>query len=315
MAKSAEVVTSAPGDDDSDDALMTNSTVRSTTSDFIVEFLGSLVPGGTFLLSLIPGLVLPIVAVLHGLFPDWQWQLPRVEGQFPSTISTILLLLLPGSALFLALSYIAGHLFCRQNPKRPDAASYKKLPHDDRRDGMSRAQTGVPGDVEFPYYHLKCYLKDRGLVYLANRVPWDPNAKKKNKSLERRCKHWINALKIRIALHSPGSLGTIARNEAHVRLSSTMWYVSRVLFWTSLFSISTYFLAVLVTHAFQTPHQVPIGPIFLAPLIVAVLSYVTQWAIERTLHYQRQREILFILETAHWLDATGRANGIFSGLQ
>ncbi len=54
---------------------------------------------------------------------------------------------------------------------------------------------------------------------------------------------------------------------------------------------------------------------FLLPGLALWASFVAKGAIERALHYQRQREILFILELAEWLVISGRYREIFDGLE
>jgi hypothetical protein len=286
-------------------------TLKNTAAEFIVEFLGSLVPGGTFLLAMIPALILPMGTIIHDLFPSWSWRLPELIENIPPTVSTILILLFPGVALFLVLAYIAGHLLYRQNPKWPDDASFKRIPRSEHPDGMVRADIRKDTRVEFPYSHLRAYLEDRDLKYLSSLVPWDAVS---DTNMNRRCKHWINALKIRIAIEYPSSLGAISRNEAHVRLSSSMWYVSLVLLSTSILSTLIYIITIVLTHAFPVLPTITLRPVILAPLCVLVVSFVTKWAIERSLHYQREREVLFILETAFWLKHTERVLKIFDGL-
>lgn len=107
----------------------------------------------------------------------------------------------------------------------------------------------------------------------------------------------------------------IARNEAHVRLSSSMWYVCLLLRSASAVGIVTYVLAIVLSRAFAVLPTISFSPIFLPPAVVLLVTSVAKWAIERTLHYQREREVLFILETAHWLCVTGRAPKIFQGLE
>lgn len=277
-------------------------TARGTLREFLVEFLGSLVPGIAFLVSMVPGFIVPATAALFGLF-KLPWPQVGFPTGVPASITTILFLIIPGVLAFLVFAYLAGHFFYRQDPKIADEASFKKIPRHVNFDGMVRPIPGMANPpVEFPYHFLKQYLLDRGLKYLAVHVPWN----KQNK-FNRRAKHFANALKLRVALESPLAFAILARNEAHVRLSSSMWYVSRALILASGLGFAIYGLSVI------SP-DVKCSPLVILPLIMVLLSWLTKWAIERSLHYQREREVLFILEVAHWLWHTKRVPKIFDGI-
>jgi hypothetical protein len=285
---------------------------RSGAREFIVEFLGSLVPGGAFLFGFLLAFVVPLLAATRHFFPPTAWSIPALDGFTSASLSTILFLILPAGMAFLLFAYIAGHLFYRQDPKIADEASYRNIPRHQGNDGMVRhtphggGTGGTP--VEFPYHFLKQYLLDRGICYLAEHVPWDAT------SFSRRAKHWANALKIRIGLECPHHYGVLARNEAHVRLSSSMWFVCRALMLSAFVGLGVEVVLWIVLRAFGHL-EVTVSPAATLPLFVLGLSYLAKRAIEQTLHYQREREILFILEIAHWLCASGRVPNLFAGLE
>jgi hypothetical protein len=279
------------------------------TKEFIVEILGSLVPGSAFLFLLLPAFVIPVFTVCQDLFATHLWPYPVLTGTMPTTVSTILFILFPAGAAFLVFSYIAGHLFRRHDPKHADEASFESIPRRSGHAGMCRPESDGNVRVEFPYHFLKQYLNDRGIEYLAQHVPWDAT------NFTRRAKHWANALKIRIALECPKHYGVLANNEAHVRLSSSMWFVCRALMGVSLAGILITFGAVIATKFIPTLPPIPLRPVIFLPTATLILSWAAKWSIERTLHYQREREVLFILETAHWVWLTKRAPLIFDGLR
>lgn len=279
------------------------------TKEFVVEFLGGLVPGVAFLLALVPALLLPVVAATAILFPAYHPLIPSVAVDKPLSVGLVLFLVIPALLAFLVFAYIAGHLFYRQDPKVADHASFLRIPRHKSQDGMVRAVEGGDIPVEFPYHYLMKYLEDRGILYLADRVPWEPG------SFKRRAKHFANALKIRILIENPSSFGILARNEGHVRLSSSMWYVSRLLFWLSVMGLLIYFGAVACSHIWERLPPADVAPVFVPTLFVLAASWLGKWAIERVLHYQREREVLFILETAHWLCVSERVPKIFDGLE
>jgi hypothetical protein len=284
-------------------------TTKGALREFVVEFLGSLVPGIAFLVGIVPGLAVPVAAALYGLF-GLTWSLSNPLREPPPSISVIIFLLIPGAFAFLVLAYLAGHLFYRQDPKIADEASFKRIPRHVNFDGMVRPIHGMnTPPVEFPYHFLKQYLLDRGIDYLAVHVPWPAsNPKDPQADFKRRAKHWANSIKLRVLLESPAAYGVLARNEAHVRLSSSMWYVCRALAWSSFVGFGLFSASALSSN-------VSCSPIIALPLLVLLLSSLAKWAIERTLHYQREREVLFMLEVAHWLFHTGHSPKIFDGLQ
>ena len=287
--------------DESDVIDFAATSTRGPLRNFVAEFLGGLIPGVAFLLGLLPALILPTAAAAD-------WSLLRTKDPaLPSSLLPILFVVIPAGLAFLVVAYIAGHLFYRQDPKKPDQASFRRTRlRDGDLTGVSRPTDGKIEEVEFPYRHLKLYLLDRGLEYLANLVPWDDQA-----GFDRRAKHFANALKIRTSHSAPRQYGLLAKNEGHVRLSSSMWYVCRLLFWASVAGfVIAFFLAAL-----SSDLRVAAKTYLIFPLSIAWLSALTKFGIEKSLHYQRQREILFILESAYWLQKSGSVPGIFSGLE
>lgn len=282
---------------------------RSAIRDFIVEFLGSLVPGVAFLVAAIPAFLIPVSTVAFTFLAPPTGPLPVLSGPLPTTVGTVLFLVIPALLAFLVFAYIMGHLFYRQDPKIADRASFLRIPRHEGLDGMVRPVEGGGTPVEFPYHFLKQYLLDRGLTYLAAHVPWD------SLNFKRRCKHFANAMKIRIHMESPRHLALLARNEAHIRLSSSTWYVCRTLMCASAVGLVVFVVATVVSGLTPSLPTLNFSSVAVFPLTVFVVSWLSKWAIERTLHYQREREILFILETAHWLKATGRVPKMFEGFE
>ena len=93
-----------------------------------------------------------------------------------------------------------------------------------------------------------------------------------------------------------------------------MWYVCRVVLWVSATGFILNLVGVIASQLWPSIPSVAVSPIITLPIITFVVCYFIKWAIERALHYQREREILFILETAHWLRITERAPNIFDGI-
>ena len=282
---------------------------RSAIRDFIIEFLGCLVPGIAFLFSTIPAFFIPVGIVAFTFLPPSSVPVPALKGTLPVSVGTIMFLIVPALASLLVFSYIVGHLFYRQDPKNADKASFLRIPRHEGLDGMVRPIDGGGVPVEFPYHFLKSYLLDRGLIYLAEHVPWNAQ------NWKRRCKHFANALKIRIHIESPHHAVLLARNEAHIRLSSSTWYVCKTLITTSVAGLFIYSLAAILSALVPGLPKLHFSCVAVFPIAILITSWLVKWAIERALHYQREREILFILETAYWLKVTGKVSKIFEGLE
>jgi len=276
-------------------------------SDFVIDFLASLTPGVIFLAGFWMTIIVPVSEALELVGKGTPF-----DGQFPLMLLAGLNIGAAGATivaiLLLTIAFVIGTLFSRLSPKKVDQKSAAGLNEDDRKSGPSH-----PDDdkVEFPYRDLKAYLAQRDLLYLACRISWTKDDPK------RRTKHFINALKIRILASAPSSYIIIARNEAHVRLASTTWFVCEAIKYLSILGASLYLLSFLYGQYFSTLHfsasRIVLG--ILIPLATGWAFWIGQMFIQRSFHYQRTREILHILELAHWLEVTGKASNIFSGLE
>lgn len=284
--------------------------VKGTIRDFvlpIVEFLGILVPGVFFIFAFIPSLVLPLASIIH-----------VVEGSEPKlpliSDNLVRIFISPefGTMFILSVfSYVIGHLFFRQDPKIPDKRSFIRVKETIKEEGPVRLSNeekeynekhGIaPNDdynLEFPYRYLKEYLHDRGMTHLANIVPWkgsDPS------TYPFRTKHFVNILKVRLEFLFPYQYLRIQRNEAHVRLMSSMWYASNSLKYVSvigsIIGLGSILLSMYVT---ESAWPIPYFVCLVAPIFVLILSILIMRYIESFLHYQRIREIVFILEAAYF---------------
>ena len=162
-------------------------------------------------------------------------------------------------------------------------------------------------DLKFPYLNMKQYLLHRNLYHLASMIPWDaqnPDAP------GRRTKSFINVLKIRLEFALPDKCGNITRNEAHIRLMSSVWYMTRLVQWLALVSIALILLVVLtICRYYASAHEHKwwevSGPCLgWSALIIPAMWYVRA-SVEKSLHYQRVREIIYVLETAYFATVCG----------
>ena len=271
-----------------------------------VDFLGSLVPG--FLFTGITGIMLfwhiwgfsrivPFEFLNNSLF----------SPGFAETHHIYNYLLI---GMTFVLSYVFGFLYFRQDPKEPDFRSFYRQRGLNPFSGKERLdekhehwvvqikedEEPQLEDVQFPYSHLKDYLKHRGLQHLANIVQWGvlENAKAKY-----RTKNFINVLKVRLQYYAPEKCSKIIRNEAHVRFMSSIWYMTRSLLLISGIMVIVDFIAINISFI---PGHIRYR-LILAPMVTAGLAFIFSWwvksTVERFFQYQRVREIVFVLETAH----------------
>jgi hypothetical protein len=169
-------------------------------------------------------------------------------------------------------------------------------------------------ECQFPYLHLSDYLDRRGLHHMSWFVRWDGVGRENHRS-----KFYINLLKVRLSIYAPDSYGLIARNEAHVRLMSSTWYMGRTLMKLAKRVTLAYFVVLL---ALSWCGMVSLWPAehvleHLRPLIPAAVAvgatFLTRRSIEAALHYQRLREILYVVETANvvYEDHPGKIRHVF----
>jgi hypothetical protein len=312
--------------------------VRFSFQDFFVEFLGGLVPGVLFLLGGFLALAPPLDAILTGH--------PRLPGDLiaailKATSETHSIIWVILSMIAILVAYVLGHLFYRQEPKKPDQQSLRRITK-----GLivtNEPPTGLGGlarevkalylrligykvervtkeqyterlradygctveECDFPYLFLKTYLKKRGHNHLLALVRWDPSENGGDGQLaDYRSKTYINLLKIRLTYHHPRKCGTIVRNEAHVRLASSTWYVAKALRWFSLAGFGLGLVAlsgvIQVNVPSETQSMVSVGlGVLVAPLLVLIAGRYCKVTIEKVLHYQRLREVCFVLETSY----------------
>lgn len=153
-------------------------------------------------------------------------------------------------------------------------------------------------DAQFPYRYMRCYLAARGLAHLSKCIPWCPcNPGTTN----HRTKMFINILKIRLADLAPSLGRDIVRNEAHVRLATSVWYAS-----TTLMALVGVCAFVLVAAAFYShfdsnitvPHE-PFNNTMAALFIVLALCLLMRHQLRKCIHYMRVREVVYFMEATH----------------
>ncbi len=304
--------------------------------DLFIEFLGSLVPGFLFTFLAVIALVLPVMALYCSLSQSPEPSCEQIESFVDITARFRFETIFFG----LVFSYVAGFCFFRQDPKLVDEKSVwmnrkvlterehaavwadkdiKDYSRVGQKKGMLKQffdslagskwvepwvrgiesffglsfKIGKKIDVQFPYKHIKEYLDHRGLKSLARLIDWG-----KGVNDNHRTKAFINLLKVRSRFAFPEKCGHITRNEAHVRLMSSMWYMSRSL---QLLAMIGLILAAYSVYQINSAK----GIYFLAllfPLIIFLGTLMLRHTIEKYFHYQRVREIIYVLATADFAD-------------
>lgn len=297
-----------------------------------VDFLGSLVPG---LFTVILGTVMIVLTVstISGIMfhsdgkevfglADYQNFVDKAHYEL--------------GVVMLVSAYIIGLAFFRQDPRRPDALSalqiwlassnrdrrglavqkrdWSKVDHDDdarepedvlyHRGGFWRAYLYLwwnerleDFDTQFPYRYMRCYLAARGLTHLVTDIPWCP---KVEGTTGNRTKMLINILKIRLSALAPEFGRDTIRNEAHVRLATSVWYAATTLSRLSLASllilggvVAVAFLLHISFHGMSLFNAVA----FL--IFVITLCWLMKHQLRKCIHYMRVREVVYVLEAAY----------------
>jgi hypothetical protein len=299
--------------------------MASIIREFFIDFLSSLVPGFLFTMFAIPLVISTGVVLSRGQFA---WNTIRA-GMEPYQAEMV--------CLMFVLSYVLGSVFSRRDPKVPDQKSAAHILMKDwasrgraviqhrgrlvernalcrylsrlswfRRYRMAKFLAEGEGG-QFPYSHLYEYLAARGLKHLAEHVPW----RGEDREIDARSKMFINILKVRLQFVNQKQCGEIIRNEAHIRMMSSVWYAALQLEYV-------YLVLLFLLLAFSPFNNTAKAPEFLPILILlVVLLGSAAWlrrSVIKFLHYQRVREIVYVLETAHTAWRNGQDN-IFEGLQ
>jgi len=241
---------------------------RLSLREFVVEFLGSFIPGLIFVIFSLVALALPIL-----LFHETMPYLTSIHDQIHydgSFIKDALEVVNSYKVLMvvfvLALGYVFGYIAMSQSLDYPDRRSWEyifyRLPENERRRWAARDKD----EALFPYANLKDFLKWRELENLAAIVPWTPNpdyqfqtigpgsgrrrlAEKIKKKIdtmlpldwrfllpEKRTnlysgcnKELFNIIKLQLRLCSPIGFSDLTRIEANIRLSATAFYMCRLM--------------------------------------------------------------------------------------
>ncbi len=316
---------------------------RLTLREFVVEFLGTFVPGLVALLLVHMSLAAPVSSFLDLESKNWLWQ-----SVIPSGGGTAINL--TTFVVILVVSYVVGSFLMRLDPKVPDLWSYRRCrikmseselsswvvsPDDSfkakaakREERLTPRLSGVfwgawygfqynfvphfflprghSAQVEFPYDALRRYLKSRQIDELAEMIKWDPVVPDVNDADEvkdpasGRSKNFINQLKVHLQFRYPDECMGIMRNEGHVRLMASLWWLSRGILFISMAGIALSMYSPIINQNLIEDLRLEIRfhVAAIPPIAVFVLAYFMSINIEKFLHYQRVREIVHVLATS-----------------
>jgi hypothetical protein len=252
--------------------------------EMLIDAFGIVIPGFCFLVLALATIGLPLADLSKELGPQEHVSGLRYVLANHSTSALV------ASLLF---AFVAGHILYRQDPKNPDKLSIWCRGVAKKDAACVRADC-VEGQ-DFPYSHLKEYLLARNFGDLAEYVDWSGRDfyEPKNNKARWRSKHFMNRLKLSIKLKDSRLYFDILRNEAHIRLASSVWYGSAVLIVFSVVGLLIGFSGnYFPNHKWQHIESLIISG------MIMLLSVVTLFAVSLSFHYQRVREIVYVLQTA-----------------
>jgi hypothetical protein len=291
-------------------------------NDVYVDLLGSLLPG--LFSVLLGGFMLAFTfSTIYGMVFASTLLGQNAFGFLKDLIHSLHLEI---SVVTLVLAYIVGSVFFRQDPKRPDensavyvwmksspeergglaVQSEREIPPETRVGFLDRTLSALwPAryarkynlDTQFPYLYMRCYLGARGLTHLTQYVPWCGGSLEMTKGF--RTKMFLNILKIRLQSMTPELCRDVVRNEAHVRLATSVWYSATWLFAVSCFCQLCLAITLgMAPHRSATAFRDTYAPGVTAAFVMA-LCFVMRSQLRKCIHYMRVREVVYVLEASH----------------
>jgi hypothetical protein len=243
-----------------------------------------------------------------------------------------------GVFLLCLFSYIIGSVFYRKDIKEPDTASairtYQMSSQEERKglafnfdellgkpfNIFTQLYMKINFRIDFPYSHLKRYLKIRNYTHLADHIPWEGS----EKGVKQRSKMFVNILKARIHRLAPEEMPGIEKNEAHIRLMNSLWYAAK-----SIMIITVpVFLAVITFYNWhdliyarnfifagdrEFRQDFAFCLAFFSVIQFMIAAYIRR-SIKQYFHYMRVREIVFLLEIADTITRERKID-MFEGLK
>lgn len=246
---------------------------------------------------------------------------------------------------FIALSYSVGAVIYRRGPKHPDyIAAYNQWKRSKGEEVKKRlafefikkersekmweriklkcrklfvkyewVRRRSEFNPDFPYPFLRRYLVKRGFDHLVNYVAWCDGYKiggRGDVDKGFRSKQAINIIKHRLnAIGASRICDDISKNESHIRLISSLWYVMRYIKYSSAISL----IFIMMWFYFKIKINNGSLCLFIALTISLSVVFCLAWRIkkdvETSIHYVRIRELISILEGAWVYDNKLRSEG------
>jgi hypothetical protein len=267
--------------------------------ELAIPFMGSLVPGIYLWMGLLFSIVPPLSLLLGSLSASGA----GAAFNFLDYLTTITQSIKSGSwVLFIVISYVLGAILSKQDPKLTDQKSFDRISSQFEAEGKDpRKDLACTSrkECEYPYPFLYDYLEKRGLTDLLDYIVWHGRPDQKSKA-------YINQLKIEVELKDPAVYQNLVRNEAHIRLSNTIWHSTILLRYCSLFGIALVALSSIILLAAsgdRSPVDILgycLGSIAFPAFILMIGEYF-RVNIEKYFHFQRLREFFCILRTHYML--------------
>lgn len=316
--------------------------LESFLQSFYSEFFGMFIPGfiavgAVVTLGVVAAVYWDLIEGVHGL----QQFFRKFKDSNALAIANSWLVF----GMLAAVSYAVGVITYRRAPKVPDAvASFRQWMKTapDGRKGLAVDYSTLPSNpgrnvlrlwpftygeqiqakygtlIDYPYPHLRRYLFSRGFSALAAFVPWCPRFHEKG-SIDSRSKIQVNSIKQRILFDGDPTIARdLVRNESHIRLLSSLWYIFRFLCFVILVFIATLCLVHglrlfggksfdfgFVEGKFREFESASKGHSFRTPFLVYSSSLLVllflKHNIEQCFNYVRTREIFMVLNAAEML--------------
>ncbi len=282
----------------------------------IIDLLGITVPGMLILLILSLSLAVPFLAVVSVIGESSDAiSVASIWESMSSFYEAAKVLLWLGLIL---ISYIVGYIIRLSTPDYLDKVSAERVVEEweddlDHADGESPQEDKWPyqgeSDNKFPYFHFRDYLVARGFgENLAKLATW--GNQKVAPDVGKRSKTIINMMKLDIAIKKPDLAAIIESNEAHIRLMSGTWIILTKCVPFALVGLATSILSVI--GAMSSVKDLAYSPIIsIASILVeSILLLGMLWSknqIEISFHYQRVRELTYILGCAYHVYTGGNA--------
>ena len=145
-------------------------------------------------------------------------------------------------------------------------------------------------DCQFPYEHYDTYLLKRGELNLVKHAVW---CKDKNS----RTKNAINTFKLKIQLKSKEAYNILVKNEAHIRMASSSYRVANMARKIALVAIPVSFVLLFPFGKEFSLELIKYAiVIFSMPVSIFILNIFIKNSVVEFLHYQRLREIFFVIQ-------------------